>query len=157
MAPRPSDTWSDSITPMEGRVTVPTIFKVRAVGPVPARTESTDRPAQLLQRECAELDLVRGETRIGEDLLRLRVAEALSVDGGWLDDTVVGGQARAPESPTVDRELGEPEGRPSLMPGTVDMKWSRAPSPLPNVAGSPGREESPVAALVLDEEPQFHP
>ena len=41
MAPRPSDTWSDSLTPMEGRVTAPTTVSQRAVGPVPTNTLST--------------------------------------------------------------------------------------------------------------------
>ena len=40
MAPRPRDTWSDRMTPREGKVTDPTTFNVRAVRPVPTRTVS---------------------------------------------------------------------------------------------------------------------
>ena len=40
MAPRPSDTWSARVSPIDGRVTVPTIVSVRRCRPVPAITVS---------------------------------------------------------------------------------------------------------------------
>jgi len=51
IAPRPSDTWSDNVTPMDGKVTTPTMVSRRAVAPVPTRTLSptVQEPAQATQ------------------------------------------------------------------------------------------------------------
>ena len=102
---------------MDGRVTVPTILRVRAVGPVPARTESpTDLPS------CCSVSVPSsiwsgarsGLPRIAWGWVSLRL---YSVDRGWFDGTTVGRQSEDGDDLAVDRELSEPEGRPPLDPG----------------------------------------